>query len=75
MHRYYAGSSRSQSTLSRRRRSAWPPYRTGLTAEEEPGLARLHELFRYLKDHDGSDLHLGATMSPRIRVHGEIEEV
>ncbi len=38
-------------------------------------MARLHELFRYLKDQDGSDLHLGATMPPRIRVHGEIETV
>ncbi len=38
-------------------------------------MARLHELFRYLKDQEGSDLHLGATMPPRIRVHGEIEEV
>ncbi len=38
-------------------------------------MARLDELFRYLKDQEGSDLHLGATMPPRIRVHGEIEEV
>ena len=38
-------------------------------------MARLHELFRYLKDRDGSDLHLGATLPPRIRVHGELEAV
>ncbi|MFQ5742667.1 MAG: type IV pilus twitching motility protein PilT [Acidobacteriota bacterium] len=38
-------------------------------------MARLNELFRYLKSHDGSDLHLGATRSPRVRVHGELEDV
>ena len=38
-------------------------------------MARLHELFRHLKDHDGSDLHRGATQPPRIRVHGELEVV
>ncbi len=38
-------------------------------------MARLDELFRHLKDNDGSDLHLGATLPPRIRVHGELEVV
>lgn len=38
-------------------------------------MARLHELFRLLKDRDASDLHLGATLAPRIRVHGELEAV
>ncbi len=38
-------------------------------------MARLDELLHYLKDHDGSDLHLGATLPPRIRVYGELEDV
>ena len=38
-------------------------------------MAKLHELFHHLKDCDGSDLHLGATLPPRIRVHGELEAV
>ncbi len=31
---------------------------------------RLHELFHYLRNHKGSDLHLAAGLEPRIRVHG-----
>jgi twitching motility protein PilT len=38
-------------------------------------MARLHELFAYLKDHRGSDLHLAAGLEPRVRLHGELEAV
>ncbi len=38
-------------------------------------MARLDELFRYLKDNKGSDLHLGAGLEPRIRRHGHLEKV
>ena len=38
-------------------------------------MARLDELFRYLKDSKGSDLHLGAGLEPRIRCHGHLEKV
>ncbi len=38
-------------------------------------MARIHQLFRHLKDIKGSDLHLAATLKPRIRVHGELEDV
>jgi len=36
---------------------------------------RLHELFHYLRDHRGSDLHLAAGLEPRIRLHGSLEAV
>jgi twitching motility protein PilT len=36
---------------------------------------RLHELFHYLRDNKGSDLHLAAGLEPRIRVHGSLEPV
>ena len=36
---------------------------------------RMHELFHYLRDHKGSDLHLAAGLEPRIRVHGSLEPV
>jgi twitching motility protein PilT len=38
-------------------------------------MARLDELFRYLKDHKGSDLHLGAGLEPRIRCHGDLRDL
>jgi twitching motility protein PilT len=38
-------------------------------------MARIDELFRYLKQHKGSDLHLSARFPPRIRCHGELEDV
>jgi twitching motility protein PilT len=38
-------------------------------------MARIDELFRYLQDHKGSDLHLAAGLEPRIRVHGALEPV
>jgi len=38
-------------------------------------MARLDELFHYLKDTKGSDLHLGAGLEPRIRRHGHLEKV
>ncbi len=38
-------------------------------------MARLHELFRYLREHKGSDLHLAATLTPRIRRHGSLQDV
>jgi len=38
-------------------------------------MARINDLFRYLKDNKGSDLHLRAELPPRIRVHGELVDV
>jgi twitching motility protein PilT len=38
-------------------------------------MARIHELFRLLKEQGGSDLHLAASIAPRFRVHGELHEV
>jgi len=38
-------------------------------------MARLHELFRYLIEHKGSDLHLIAQLEPRIRRRGHLEPV
>ncbi len=38
-------------------------------------MARLHELFRYLRGQDGSDLHLVPGQRPRVRVRGNLEEV
>jgi twitching motility protein PilT len=38
-------------------------------------MARIDELFHYLQDHKGSDLHLAAGLGPRIRVHGTLEPV
>jgi twitching motility protein PilT len=38
-------------------------------------MARLHELFHYLRDNKGSDLHMAAGLEPRIRVHGALEPV
>jgi twitching motility protein PilT len=38
-------------------------------------MARLDQLFRYLKDNKGSDLHLAAGLEPRIRRHGHLEQV
>ncbi len=38
-------------------------------------MARIDDMLRYLKEHDGSDLHLAAGISPRIRSHGELVEV
>ena len=38
-------------------------------------MARIDELFHYLRDHKGSDLHLAAGLEPRIRVHGSLEAV
>ena len=38
-------------------------------------MARLHELFNYLKDRGGSDLHLVSTLEPRMRCHGHLEAV
>jgi twitching motility protein PilT len=36
---------------------------------------RLHELFHYLRNNKGSDLHMAASLEPRIRVHGSLEAV
>ncbi|MDX1999609.1 MAG: type IV pilus twitching motility protein PilT [Thermoanaerobaculia bacterium] len=36
---------------------------------------RLHELFRYLVEARGSDLHLAAGLEPRIRRHGSLQAV
>jgi len=38
-------------------------------------LARIDALFQYLKENDGSDLHLLATRPPRIRIHGKLADV
>jgi twitching motility protein PilT len=38
-------------------------------------MARLHELFHYLRDNKGSDLHLAAGLEPRTRVHGALEPI
>ncbi|HVR98760.1 MAG TPA: type IV pilus twitching motility protein PilT [Thermoanaerobaculia bacterium] len=38
-------------------------------------MPRLHELFHYLKDHGGSDLHLASGLEPRVRVHGSLAAV
>ncbi len=37
--------------------------------------ARIDQLFRYLKEKGGSDLHLAAGLAPRIRKHGSLEDV
>jgi twitching motility protein PilT len=36
---------------------------------------RIHELFHYLRDNKGSDLHLAAGLEPRIRRHGALQPV
>jgi twitching motility protein PilT len=38
-------------------------------------LARIDELFQYLKDQQGSDLHLLASLPPRVRIHGKLVDV
>jgi twitching motility protein PilT len=38
-------------------------------------VARIDELFRYLKAKSGSDLHLAAGLEPRLRQHGELHPV
>jgi twitching motility protein PilT len=38
-------------------------------------MARIDELFHYLKEHKGSDLHLAAGLEPRVRIHGALEPV
>jgi twitching motility protein PilT len=38
-------------------------------------MPRIDELFHYLRDHKGSDLHLAAGLEPRIRLHGSLEPV
>ena len=38
-------------------------------------MARLHELFRYCTESNGSDLHLVAGLEPRIRKHGHLEAI
>ncbi|HEX9945245.1 MAG TPA: type IV pilus twitching motility protein PilT [Thermoanaerobaculia bacterium] len=38
-------------------------------------MARIDQLFHYLREHQGSDLHLAAGLEPRIRVHGTLEPV
>jgi len=38
-------------------------------------MARIDEMLRHMKERDGSDLHLAAGISPRMRSHGELVEV
>ena len=39
---------------------------------EDPDVIVIGELFRYLKEKGGSDLHLLATQPPRVRIHGSL---
>jgi twitching motility protein PilT len=38
-------------------------------------MARIDQLLRYVKDQEGSDLHLAAGLRPHIRKHGQLEEI
>ena len=38
-------------------------------------MARIDKLFRYLKEKNGSDLHLLASLTPRVRIHGKLTDV
>ena len=38
-------------------------------------MAEIDQLLRYVKDHDGSDLHLATGLEPRIRRHGSLEPI
>ena len=38
-------------------------------------MARIDDMLRHMKEHDGSDLHLAAGIAPRMRSHGELVEV
>ncbi len=38
-------------------------------------MAKIDELFRYLKEKGGSDLHLLATLPPRVRIHGKLTDI
>lgn len=38
-------------------------------------MARLDELFRFLKEQKASDLHLAAGLEPRVRQHGHLEPI
>ncbi len=38
-------------------------------------MARIHELFRYIKEVGASDLHLAAQLRPRVRRRGELEDI
>ncbi|MEM8960692.1 MAG: type IV pilus twitching motility protein PilT [Acidobacteriota bacterium] len=38
-------------------------------------MARIDQLFRYLKENKGSDLHLAASLVPRVRVHGGLRDI
>jgi twitching motility protein PilT len=38
-------------------------------------MARIDQLLSYLREHDGSDLHLAASLEPRVRVSGRLESV
>ena len=38
-------------------------------------MAKIDELFRYLKENKGSDLHLLATRPPRVRINGKLADV
>src|ERR1700760_3371040 len=37
--------------------------------------AKIDQLFRYLRENKGSDLHMAAGLAPRIRKHGSLEDV
>src|SRR5258708_1104464 len=38
-------------------------------------MGRIDQLLRYVKDQDGSDLHLAAGLRPHIRKYGHLEEI
>ena len=38
-------------------------------------MPRIDELFQYLKEKKGSDLHLAAGLEPRVRIHGSLAPV
>jgi len=38
-------------------------------------MARIDEMLRHMKEHEGSDLHLAAGICPRMRSHGELVAV
>src|SRR5262249_28082926 len=69
---------RTRSASRRSRRRPRPPRlapRRGPSPPETRAMARLHELFRYLVENKGSDLHLVSTLEPRLRRRGHLEAI
>jgi len=38
-------------------------------------MAKIDAFFKYMMENDASDLHLSAGCKPKIRKHGELEEI